>query len=127
FLAHLPTGTEVWTADPATGRASRLSRTRILATLGTESHVNISPEVEMRPSRMLQWTPEGSVLTLAVPRDRGTEPARDPLPDCPVVRSTRPEPTDTRTFPCLPRDSQDPALFEHYTLAPLIEISSRRQ
>lgn len=123
FLAHLPTGTEVWTAAPATGRASRLSRTRILATLGTESHVNISPEVEMRPSRMLQWTPEGSVLTLAVPRDRGTEPARDPVPDGPVVRITRPEPTVTRTFPYLLRDSHDAALFEHYTRAQLVEIT----
>ncbi|HEU5209814.1 MAG TPA: prolyl oligopeptidase family serine peptidase [Longimicrobiales bacterium] len=123
FLAHLPTGTEVWTADPANGRASRLSRARVLATLGTESHVNISPEVDMRPSRMLQWTPDGSVLTLVVPRDRGAEPARDPVPDGPVVRITRPEPTVTRTFPNLLRDNHDAALFEHYTRAQLVEIT----
>ena len=37
FLAHLPDGTEVWTADPATGRAGSLSDARVLATLGTSS------------------------------------------------------------------------------------------
>src|SRR5690606_14969256 len=99
FLAPLPTGAEVWTADPATGRASRLSRTRLLATRGTEAHGNISPAVEMRPSRRLQWPPEGSVLTLAVRRDRGTEPARDSLPDGRGVRIIQAEPTVTRTFP----------------------------
>lgn len=125
FLAHLPGGTEVWTADAASGRASRLSRTRILATLATESHVNISPEVEMRPSAMLQWTPDGGVLTLAVPRNRGVEPARNPVPDGPVVRITRPDPTVTRTFPNLLRDDHDAALFEYYTRAQLVEITRR--
>src|SRR5688500_13286139 len=32
FLAHLPAGTEVWTADAATGRAERVSDARVLAT-----------------------------------------------------------------------------------------------
>ncbi|MHB1169186.1 MAG: S9 family peptidase [Longimicrobiales bacterium] len=123
FLAHLPGGTEVWTADPSTGRASRLSRARVLATLGTDSHVNISPEIEVRSSRMLQWTPDGSVLTLIVPRNRGAEPQRDPVPDGPIVRITRPEPTVTRTFPNLLRDEHDAALFEHYTRSQLVEIT----
>lgn len=119
FLAHLPAGTQVWTADPASGRAARLSDTRILATIGT------SAQTDVRPSRMLQWTPEGTVLTLAVPAGRGATPARNPVPPGPVYRSTRPEPTATRTFPNLLRDAHDVALFEHYTRSQLVEIDTR--
>ncbi len=53
FLAHLPGGTEVWTADPGSGRAQSLSDARVLATLGTSSGGQ-----GRGPSRMLQWTPE---------------------------------------------------------------------
>ena len=124
FLAHLPGGTEVWTADAATGSAKRFSDARVLATLGTEAQVNISPEVDMRPSRMLQWTSEGTLLTLMVPRNRGAEPARDRVPDGPMVRLTRPEATSTRTFSNLLRDSHDADLFEYYTRAQLVELAA---
>ncbi len=123
FLAHLPNGTEVWTADPATGRASRFSDARVLATIGTSATVNITQEVDLSPSRMLQWTPEGTILTLAVPADRGAEPARDRVPDGPVVRLSRPEPTSSRTYPNLLRDEHDASLFEHYTRAQLVELA----
>jgi dipeptidyl aminopeptidase/acylaminoacyl peptidase len=116
FLAHVPGGTEVWTADAASGRASRLSDARILATLAT------SAQTDVRPSRMLQWTPEGSILTLMVPADRGREPARSPVPAGPVMRQTRPDATPTRTFPNLLRDAHDAALFRHYTRAQLVEL-----
>jgi dipeptidyl aminopeptidase/acylaminoacyl peptidase len=126
FLAHLPKGTEVWTADAATGRASRVSDARVLATIGTSAQVDIAPGVEMRPSRMLQWTPEGTLLTLMVPKDRGPEPADDPIPQGPKVRMTRPEPTSTRTFSNLLRDQHDAALFEHYTRSQLVELAPGR-
>jgi dipeptidyl aminopeptidase/acylaminoacyl peptidase len=119
FLAHLPTGTQVWTADPANGRSSRLADARILATLGT------SAQTDVRSSRMMQWTDEGTVLTLAVPRNRGAEPARNPVPAGPIFRSTRPEPTPARTFPNLLRDAHDVALFEHYTRSQLVELGGR--
>ena len=126
FLAHLPAGTEVWTAEAATGRAERLSPARVLATLGTEAHVDIQPGVEMRPSRMLQWTPEGTLLTLMVPAGRGAAPVEDRVPDGPMVRLSRPQPTSLRTFPNLLRDPHDAALFEHYTRAQLVELAPGR-
>lgn len=121
FLAHLRGGTELWTGDAVTGRASRLSDTRILATLGTEAQTSV------QPSRMVQWAPDGAVLTLAVPAGRGAEPARNPVPTGPVVRQTRPEPTPTRTFPNLLRDAHDVALFEYYTRAQLVELAPGRR
>jgi dipeptidyl aminopeptidase/acylaminoacyl peptidase len=123
FLAHLPGGTQVWTADAATASARRFSDARILATLGTEAQVNISPEVDMRPSRMLQWTTDGTILTLMVPVKRGPEPQRDRIPDGPLVRLTRPEATTTRTFSNLLRDAHDADLFEYYTRSQLVELA----
>src|SRR5690606_15574145 len=103
--------------------ASRLSDARILATIGTEAQVNTAPTVDMRPSRMLQWTGEGSVITLMVPAKRGPEPVRDTVPDGPLVRLTRPEPTSTRTFSNLLRDSHDADLFEYYTRSQIVELA----
>ena len=118
FLAHLPGGTEVWTADPGSGRARSLSDARVLATLGTSAGGQ-----GRGPSRMLQWTPEGSVITLLVPADRGPEPPRNRVPTGPVVRRTRAEPTPTPTYPYLLRDDHDETLFEHYTRSQLAELA----
>jgi dipeptidyl aminopeptidase/acylaminoacyl peptidase len=126
FLAHLPNGTEVWTVDAATGRASRWSSARIMATIGTSAHVNIDPEVSLRPSRMLQWTPQGTLLTLMVPANRGAEPVRSQVPDAPTVRLSRPSATPSRTLPNLLRDNHDADLFEHYTKSQLVELASGR-
>ena len=98
FLAHLPTHTEVWIADASSGRAESLSEGRVLATLGTSARGQGNG-----PSSMLQWTPEGSIVTLMVPRDRGPEPIRNPIPAGPLTRRTRDEATSTRTFPNLLR------------------------
>lgn len=126
FLAHLPRGTEVWTADAATGRASRFSSARVLATLGTSAPVGITQAADLGPSRMLQWTPEGTLLTLMVPAGRGAEPAEPAVPPGPTVRLTRPEATSTRTYPNLLRDGHDAELFEHYTRAQLVELAAGR-
>jgi dipeptidyl aminopeptidase/acylaminoacyl peptidase len=124
FLAHLPRGTQVWTADAASGRATRVSDARILATLGTSAHVNIAPQVSMRTPSMLQWTPEGTLLTFMVPRDRGSEPVRNRIPVGPMMRQTRPEPVLTRTFPNLLNDNHDADLFEYYTKSQLVELAA---
>jgi dipeptidyl aminopeptidase/acylaminoacyl peptidase len=120
FLAHLPSHTEVWTADVATGRAQRFADARVLATLGT------SAQTSVEPSRMLQWTPEGTILTLMVPAHRGPEPMEDAVPDGPMVRLTRPAATSSRTYSNLLRDPHDATLFEHYTRAQLVELAAGR-
>ena len=122
FLAHLTGGTEVWTAEAATGRARRLSDARVLATIGTSANGQGS-----RPSTMLQWTPEGTVITLLVPPGRGAEPARDPVPSGPFVRRTRPEPTSAPTYRFLLRDEHDEDLFEFYTRSQLAELAPGRR
>ena len=117
FLAHLPSHTEVWVADAASGRTRSLSSRPVLATIGTSANGQ-----GRRPSQMLQWTPEGSVIALLVPAGRGVEPPRSPIPQGPLTRRTRDEPTATRTFPNLLEGPHDAALFEYYTTSQISEL-----
>ena len=118
YLAHLTTHTEVWTADAATGRTQSLSSARVLATIGTSSRGQ-----GQQPSNMLQWTPEGTLITMLVPADRGPEPSRNPVPAGPRVRSTRDGPTRTPTYPNLLEDAHDEMLFERYTTSQIAELT----
>jgi dipeptidyl aminopeptidase/acylaminoacyl peptidase len=122
FLAHLPAHTEVWTAEAATGRTRRVADAHVLATVGTSAQGQGS-----RPSNMLQWTPQGTLLTLLVPSGRGPEPADSPIPTGPLVRHTRPEPTRTPTYPNLLQDAHDEDLFEYYTTSQLAELAPGRR
>ena len=117
FLAHLPTHTEAWVVDPSNGRTSSLSEARVLATIGTSARGQGAGA-----SGMLQWTPEGTVITLLVPADRGPEPADNPIPTGPVTRRTRDDATATRTFPNLLEDAHDEDLFEYYTRSQIAEL-----
>ncbi len=121
FLAHLGDGTQVWTADVSTGAASPLSEARVMATIATRSQMNIGT-----PSRMLQWTPEGTVITLLVPADRGPEPERDPVPVGPMIRRTRETPMPARTTQNLLQEPHDKVLFVHYTRSQIAELASGR-
>jgi len=121
FLAHLPDVSQVWTADRDTGRARRLHEAPVMATLAARPSFRRPPTA---PSRMLQWTPDGTILTLLVPSDRGPEPKKSRVPKSPIIRRTREEPAPTRTLPFLLRDAHDEALFRYYTAAQLAEISS---
>jgi len=117
FLAHLPSHTEAWIADASSGRTQSLNEARVLATIGTSARGQGT-----RPSNMLQWTPEGTVITLLVPFDRGAEPARNPIPMGPLTRRTREEATPTRTFPNLLEGPHDEVLFEHFTRSQITEL-----
>jgi dipeptidyl aminopeptidase/acylaminoacyl peptidase len=117
FLAHLPSHTEVWTADAATGETKSWSHSRVLATVGTSARGQGS-----QPSHMLQWTPEGSIITLLVPEGRGVEPEENRVPSSPVVRRTRDKALSTPTYPNLLDDAHDETLFEHYTTSQITEI-----
>ncbi|MFW6139777.1 MAG: prolyl oligopeptidase family serine peptidase [Acidobacteriota bacterium] len=119
FLAHLEQGSQVWTADVKTGKAGPVAEDFVMATLGgVRSYWRGSSG-----SNMLQWTFDGSLLTLLVPSDRGPEPEKDPVPDTPIIRHTRDKETPTRTYPFLLRTTHDKDLFEHYTTAQLAVLS----
>ena len=117
FLAHLEDATQVWTASPGDGSARPASDTHVITTIGTSSRGQGSV-----PSNMLQWTPSGSLITLAAPADRGAPPAPPALPSGPTIRHTRAEATPNRTMPFLLQDDHDADLFEHYTRSQIVEL-----
>jgi dipeptidyl aminopeptidase/acylaminoacyl peptidase len=119
FLAHRPEGTRVWTADVATGKTAPLSDAFVMATLTGRPGRGLPAT---SGSRMLQWTPNGTVITLLVPSDRGPEPKRG-IPKAPIIRRTREKPSPTRTQPFLLKDEHDMALFRYYTTAQMAELS----
>jgi dipeptidyl aminopeptidase/acylaminoacyl peptidase len=120
FLAHLRRGSQVWIADVERGIAEALNEAYVMATLTVRRRY--SRGTITSPSQMLQWTPKGSVITLLVPAKRGPEPAKDPIPDSPIIRHTREKATPTPTFPFLLRTSYDKELFRYYTTAQLAEL-----
>jgi dipeptidyl aminopeptidase/acylaminoacyl peptidase len=118
FLAHRPEGTRVWTADVTTGSAAPLNDAFVMATLtGRPSRGPVTGS-----SRMLQWTPDGTLITLLVPSNRGPEPKRG-IPKSPTIRTTREKPAPTRTQPFLLKDDHDVALFRYYATAQMAELS----
>ena len=121
FLAHLPQGSQVWAAAVASGEAAPLDEAFVMATLG-----GLRRRGQATGRSLLQWTPSGSVITLLVPTDRGSEPRPSALPSAPIVRRTRSKPTPTRTLPFLLRTPHDKALFRYYTTAQLAELRPGR-
>jgi dipeptidyl aminopeptidase/acylaminoacyl peptidase len=114
FLAHLNKGSQVWIADAQTGEAKALSDAMAMATLAKKPEGGRGANV---PSRMLQWLPDGSIITLLVPPGRGAEPVLNPIPSSPLIRRTPDKPTPTATQPFLLESRYDQDLFRYYTTA----------
>ena len=119
FFAHTSTHTEVWLADVATGKAEPLSNAPVMATLAARPMRNKAPDV---PSKFLRWTPEGSLLTLLVPVNRGPAPKRQ-LPTSPVIWETRDKAMPNPTYPFLLHDKTDAELFRYYTTSQIAELT----
>ncbi len=120
FLAHLPQGTQVWTADVKSGKTQALSKSFVMATLTGRGGFGRGTRP---PSQMLQWTPSGSIITLLVPPGRGPEPKDNPVPTTPLIRHTRKKPATTSTYPFLLRTRHDKNLLEYYTTSQLAELT----
>ena len=119
FLAHLPSGTQVWTADVETGKAKALSKAFVMATLRGRRGRGAASNA----SSILQWTPEGSVITFLVPDDRGPEPKESPIPSSPLIRRTRKKAATTSTYSFLLRTAHDMELFRYYTTSQLAVLA----
>ncbi|MYB07055.1 MAG: S9 family peptidase [Gemmatimonadetes bacterium] len=117
FLAHLEDATQVWIASPGDGSVRPAGDTHVITTIGTSSRGQGSA-----PSNMLQWTPSGSLITLAAPAGRGAPPPPPALPSGPKIRHTRAEATPNRTMPFLLQHDHDADLFEYYTRSQIVEL-----
>ncbi len=120
FLAHLEDRSEVWVADASTGEARPFAEAAVMATLAKRPRRGSGVT---DPSTIVQWLPDGSILTLLVPAGRGPEPSASRIPDGPLIRTTRKKPTPTPTYPFLLRTPHDQELFRYYTTAQLARLS----
>lgn len=119
FFAHLPAGTQVWTADVESGKAGALNKAYVMATL----RAGRGRGAGSNASSMLQWTSRGTVITFLVPDDRGPEPSENPVPASPLIRRTREKAAPTSTYPFLLRTQHDRELFRYYTTSQLAELA----
>jgi dipeptidyl aminopeptidase/acylaminoacyl peptidase len=126
FLAHLPSMTQVWVAEVDSGRAQAVSDAPVMATLAARPGGGAAETPGASATHMLQWLPDGSLLTLLVPAGRGPEPAASALPRGPLVRTTRDKPTPTSTEVFLLRTPHDQDLFRYYTTAQLAVVAPGR-
>jgi dipeptidyl aminopeptidase/acylaminoacyl peptidase len=125
FIAHLPTASQVWVADAATGETRMVSDAPVMATL-MERPGGGGESPETAGGRILQWLPDGSLLTALVPANRGPEPAEPAVPTSPIIRRSRDKETPTSTQPFLLRTAHDERLFKYYTTAQLAIVAPGR-
>jgi len=119
FLLH-PHGapTALWVADVRTGAARAVTSAPVNALVGTRSQGQGS-----RPSDMIQWTPDGTLLTLLVPERPGMPPVRPAVPATPGIRRTPEEPVPSRTLPNLLKDDHDADVLAYYAQSQIAEIT----
>jgi dipeptidyl aminopeptidase/acylaminoacyl peptidase len=125
FVAHLPQASQVWVADVRTGEARAVSDAPVMATLVARPGGG-GEAPETAGGRLLQWLPDGSLLTVLVPSDRGPEPAQTDIPTAPIIRRSREKETPTSTQPFLLRTQHDERLFKYYTTAQLAIVAPGR-
>ena len=104
FLAHFPDATHLYVADAGSGRARRVSRTPLLATLVTS----------------FSWTADGKTIAVVQLRDgHGAEPAEPPVAPGPQVRVHQAGRARNRTYASLLETPHDRRLLEHFAIGQL--------
>ena len=89
-------------ADVQTGEARAVSDAPVMATLVARPGGG-GEAPETAAGRLLQWLPDGSLLTVIVPPNRGPEPQEPAVPVAPIIRRSRDKETPTATQPFLLR------------------------
>lgn len=108
-------GVELWRVDVAAARAQRWGTQAVHAAWG-QGWGSVARSY-------MEWSPDSrSVIFRALPPERATPPARDPIPTGPVVTATRGRSAPTRTFQDLLSDRHDELLFEHHFTTQLMRI-----
>jgi dipeptidyl aminopeptidase/acylaminoacyl peptidase len=125
FIAHLSTASQVWVADVASGEARAVSDAPVMATLLSRPGGG-GEAPETAGARLLQWLPDGSLLTALVPEKRGPEPSEPAMPEAPIIRRSRDKETPTSTQPFPLRTAHDERLFKYYTTAQLASVAPGR-
>ncbi len=112
FFAHFGDGTHIYVADAATGRADRITRRAVLATLVTT----------------YEWTAGGDkIATVLIPEDRPPMPVEPAVPMGPQVKMTESGENHLRTYASLMETPHDEALLAWHATGQLalVDVDSR--
>ena len=107
FMAEFPTSTQLWLADPVTGKSRPLGKVSLLATNVTN----------------WEWTADGkAIVAVVVPDGRGPEPKAAPIATEPLVRLNESGKLKTVTSPDLVQSPFEMALVEYHSTGQLAII-----
>jgi dipeptidyl aminopeptidase/acylaminoacyl peptidase len=109
FTRDVAGGVELWTCDPATGKASPVSSVRLNDVLG----------------RPFAWMSDNKrLLVRLVPPGRGVPPQAPAVPGGPVVQETAGKKSQMATFEDLLTDAHDEDLFAYYAASQLAVVDA---
>ncbi len=107
FMAEFPNSTQLWLADPITGKIRQVGKVSLLATNVTN----------------WEWTADGkSIVAVLLPEGRGAEPKLSPIATEPLVRLNEDARLHTSTSPDLVQSPYEMALVEFYSTGQLAII-----
>ncbi|HEU0016579.1 MAG TPA: prolyl oligopeptidase family serine peptidase, partial [Longimicrobium sp.] len=100
-------GLELWVADVATARATRVT----------------GPELNATATSPFRWLPDNSGFIVArVPAGRGAVPEASNVPGAPVIQENQGRAAPVRTYQDLLAGPHDEALYEHYFTSQLVRV-----
>ncbi|MBE0677524.1 MAG: S9 family peptidase, partial [Bacteroidales bacterium] len=70
--------------------------------------------------RTISWLPDGSLLYLRTPSDRGKAPAASQVPEGPAIQESEGRQGESRTFQDLLKTIDDERIFEYYATSELV-------
>ncbi len=111
FTNTTPDGVELWTAEVATGRATRV----------------LGPVVSLTAQAPPKWMYDGETILACLVEEakRGRGPAPEPpsVPEGPTIQENLGEEAPARTYQYLLESAHDEELFEHYLTTQLALVS----
>ncbi|WP_232819904.1 S9 family peptidase [Aliidiomarina celeris] len=110
FIQLEETEAQLWRVDMDRGRAERWSNLKANAVWGNP----------------IQWAADNeTVYLLAVPKNRGAEPAKPRVPVGPIVTESRGRTAPARTYQDLLQNEHDEKLFDHYFSSEIVRVNRR--
>jgi dipeptidyl aminopeptidase/acylaminoacyl peptidase len=109
FADATPSGIELWTGDPATGKTRKIDGLKLNAVLGDP----------------IDWLPDNrTLLVKAIPAGRGPAPAEAAVPIGPSVQESLGKAGPVPTYEDMLKSPHDEDLFEYYATAQLAKVDA---
>lgn len=109
FTNTTDNGIDLWVADVASMQAKKI-----------DSHLNNIFRGTVR------WLPDGSVIYLRAPADRGVAPVASQVPQGPAIQESTGKQGESRTFQDLLKNTDDEKIFEYYAASEMVRWDGQK-